>query len=142
MNNVALVCRYVKHEALHYCLSGAIVSCSCTLKQQTRSYWPFLLLHLVLESDKNASQNEMTAFRTWFVSRGYGVRSTQHSTAPVGETNQKLSEGNLVSKELSLAAISSWQDFHLSGCWQFGNRQLACYLFKCININMYLKRKR
>lgn len=105
MNKFFLACRYVKCEALYYSLSGAIMSCSCTLKQQTSSYWLFLLRH-VFESDKNESQNGMTAFRTHFVSHSCGIRSIQHFTAPAGKTNQTLNEGSLVSEELSMVAIS------------------------------------
>lgn len=105
MRNVSLVC-YVKYEALCYCLSGAVMSCSCTLKQQTESFWLFVLLHLSFESNKSESQNDMTVFRTRLISHNYGVRSTQHFTAPPGKTNQRLNEESLVSGELSMVVIS------------------------------------
>lgn len=82
------------------------MSSSCTLKQQTKPYWLFLLLDLVLESDKNGSQNGMTALRTHLVSQSYGVKSTWDFTVPAGKTNQMLNEGSLVSEELSVVAIS------------------------------------
>lgn len=82
------------------------MSCSYTLKQQTKCYWLFLLFHLGFESDKNGSQNGMTAFRTHFVSQSYRVGSTQHFTAPAGRTNQMLNEASIVSEELSMVATS------------------------------------
>lgn len=101
MNNVSLVCCYVKYEALYCCPSGAIVSCSCTQKQQTKSYWLFLLLHLGFESDRNESQNEVTAFRTYFVSQSYRAKTLSISLFLQERPTKCFMKENSVSGELS-----------------------------------------
>lgn len=55
---VSLVFHYVKYEALYCCLSHAIISFSCSLKQKAHSCWLSLLLHLIFESGEDGSQNE------------------------------------------------------------------------------------
>lgn len=97
----------------------------CTFPQQTKSYCLFLL-QFGFGSDKNESQNGITAFRTHFVSQRHGVGNTEHFTAPAGKTNEMFRAGNFVWAQLQPhnGKISTWAAVG-SSC----SVHLACYLF-------------
>lgn len=48
MSNISLVCHYIEYKALHYCLSGAVLSCSLHFATTDKILLPFPAAVLVL----------------------------------------------------------------------------------------------